>query len=244
MRGIVEAARAELPRLRAAGAEIVVALCHAGCEGAGDADGGALALAADGGIDAIVCGHTHGVFPAPQVAAAPGIDPARGRLSGVPAVMPGWRGSHLGVIDLDLEPRPEGGWRVAGARSELRAASDLPAAVRGGLASEPAVARAHAAVLALTRRPLGRTAIRLTTAFAHVGASAALDLLAAAKREAARKLLAGGPHDGLPLLAAAAPIRAGGLDGRGRFTDIPRGTSRWGIWPTSARIPTRSWCCA
>ena len=78
MRGIVEAARAELPRLRAAGAEIVVALCHAGCEGAGDAGGGALALAADGGIDAIVCGHTHGVFPAPQVAAAPGSTRRRG----------------------------------------------------------------------------------------------------------------------------------------------------------------------
>ena len=219
--GIVEAARAELPRLRAAGAQIVVALCHSGIEES--VEGAALPLAGVPGIDAVVCGHTHGVFPGPQVAPAPGIDPERGRLSGVPAVMPGWRGSHLGVIDLDLVPRAGGGWRVAGARSEVRAVRDLPPGASGGLAAEPAVASAHAAALARARRPAGRTRIRLTNAFAHVGASSALDLVAAAKREAAQRLLTDSSHAGLPLLVAAAPARAGGRRGEARFVDIPPG---------------------
>ncbi len=221
VRGIVEAARAELPRLRAAGAEIVVALCHSGIEGS--VEGAALPLAAVPGIDAMVCGHTHGVFPGPQAAPSPGIDPERGRLAGVPAVMPGWRGSHLGVIDLDLVPRAGGGWHVAGARSRARAVRDLPPGANGGLGDVPAVAAGHAAATARSRLPAGHTAIRLSTAFAHVGASSALDLVAAAKREAARRLLAGGPHAGLPLLVAAASSRAGGRAGEARFVDIAPG---------------------
>ena len=46
----------------------------------------------------------------------PGVDGAAGTLQGKPAVMPGFWGSHLGVIDLDL--RLDGGmWRVADGRA-------------------------------------------------------------------------------------------------------------------------------
>ena len=221
VRGIVEAAREEVPRLRAAGAEIVVALCHSGIDAR--LGGVALPLATVPGIDAVVCGHTHRVFPGPWPEPAPGVDPERGRLAGVPAVMPGWRGSHLGVIDLDLAPRREGGWRVSDAQVEARPVGGLRLGASGGLGAEPAVAAAHAAALARVRRPTGRTEIRLTNAFAHVGASSALDLTAAAKRGAARRLLAGGPHAGLPLLVATAPARAGGRRGEARFVDIAPG---------------------
>ena len=220
MRGIVEAARAEVPRLRAAGAQLVVALCHSGFEAG--ADDAALPLARVPGIDALVCGHIHGVFPGPEIPAAPGVDPERGRIGSLPAVMPGWRGSHLGVIDLDLAAR-DGGWRVADARSEVWSVRDLPPDASGGLLDEPAVAAAHAAALSRARLPAGRTEMRLTTAFAHVGVSSALDLLAAAKREAAARVLADGPHAALPLLVAAAPARAGGRRGEARFVDIPPG---------------------
>ena len=221
VRGIVEAARAELPRLRAAGAEIVVALCHSGFEA--HPDDAAAALAQVPGIDAIVCGHTHGVFPSPEVAPAPGVDPERGRFADVPAVMPGWRGSHLGVIDLDLAPRAGGGWHVAGARSQVRAVRDLAPEASGGLAREPAVAAAHAAALARMRQTRGRTAIRLTGAFASLGASSALDLVAAVKRDAAARALAGGPSTVLPLLVASAPATVSGRAGSGRFVDIAPG---------------------
>ena len=214
MRPIPEAAAEAVPALRAAGAEVVVALCHSGF-GAGEADGAALPLSAVGGIDAMVCGHTHRLFPDPGSAPRPGIDPEGGRVGGVPAVMPGWGGSHLGVVDLDLAPRGGGGWRVAGARSGLRAAGELPQ--QAGLGRVPAVAKAHAAARRALARPVGRSTIRLGSAFAPVGVAGALDLVAAAKREAARRLLAGGPHAALPLLATAASARGH------RATDIPPG---------------------
>ena len=228
VRGIVEAARDEVPALRAAGAQIVVALCHAGLgeptEIGAVADGDtALTLAEVEGIDALVCGHTHRVFPSDGIAPSPGVDPRLGRLRGVPAVMPGWRGSHLGVVDLGLAPRPGGGWRVLGASVRTRAVADLPRESTGGLASEPVVAAAHAATSARMRAPVARLVAPLSEAFVHVGESSALDLVAAVKREAARRLLAGGPHEGLPLVSVASPIRAGGRHGAGRFLHIPPG---------------------
>lgn len=102
-RGIAEAARAHVPALRAAGADIVVALAHTGIapEIAPDTpeheiEDAALPLAEVEGIDVIVCGHTHALFPAPGLPPAPGLDPMRGTLCGKPAVLPGRWGSHLG----------------------------------------------------------------------------------------------------------------------------------------------------
>ena len=48
-----------------------------------------------------------------------GADADKGTLHGVPAVMPGFWGSHLGLIDLDLE-RTGAGWKVAGFKVEAR----------------------------------------------------------------------------------------------------------------------------
>ena len=218
MSPIARAARAMVPALRAAGAQVVVALCHAGLDPIGEeADRAAIPLADVEGIDALICGHTHRLFPAPGVPAAPGVDPERGRVGALPAVLPGWRGSHLGVIDLDLAPAGGGGWRVADARAHLRAARDLPSGASAGLGREPAVAAAHAAARAGLGERVGRSAIPLSSAFASVGAAGVLDLMAAAKRGAARRLLEGGPDAALPLLAAVSPTR-----GR-RATDLPPG---------------------
>jgi len=97
-RDILEAAIAYVPRLRAQGADVVVALSHSGIGAEMAAqwmENASAALAALDGIDALVTGHTHQTFPVSGNAAC-------GHLSGKPAVMPGFYGSHLGVIDLDL----------------------------------------------------------------------------------------------------------------------------------------------
>ena len=73
-------------------------------------------VAALPGIDVVIAGHTHRVFPAPDHPAGPGIDLQAGTLAGKPAVMPGFWGSHLGVIDLGLMPDGEG-WRIDSFRS-------------------------------------------------------------------------------------------------------------------------------
>ncbi|APX89517.1 hypothetical protein BV394_07140 [Brevirhabdus pacifica] len=63
---IVASARKWLPELRAAGADIVIALCHSGlgeaCPDRG-AENAAAALAALDGIDVVLAGHSHQLFP-------------------------------------------------------------------------------------------------------------------------------------------------------------------------------------
>ncbi|MFN3643343.1 MAG: bifunctional 2',3'-cyclic-nucleotide 2'-phosphodiesterase/3'-nucleotidase [Gemmobacter sp.] len=226
--GIVETARWLVPQLRAAGADIVVALCHSGI-GPDDepaladpaAENAALALARIAGIDAVVAGHSHIVFPRPGDDPMPGADAARGRIGGKPAVMPGFAGSHLGVIDLVLR-RAGGGWTVCAGTGRVRAAAELPP----GVAAAPviaAAARDHAATVAHLNRAVGQTAVPLHSHFALFEPSDAVRLIAEAQQAHVARLLAGGPHAGLPVLSAAAPFRSGGRGGPDSYTDVPPG---------------------
>lgn len=226
-RPVLQAARAHLPMLRARGADLVVALCHAGL-GAADASGAdediATALAAEGGIDALIAGHSHRLFPHPDHPPHPGLDAERGTAIGVPVVMPGHAGSHLGIIDLDLV-RQAGRWRVAGAESRLRALAG-----QGGADSDPVLARlarpVHDRTLKALDRRIGRTGAHLHTHLARFADCAALHVVAAAQAAHVRARLAGGPLDRLPVLASVAPFKAGGRAGPDHVTDIPPGPLR------------------
>ena len=59
------------------------------------------------------------LFPGEDFVGVPGADAERGTLHGKPAVMAGFWGSHLGVIDLWLK-LDAGRWRVARAQVEAR----------------------------------------------------------------------------------------------------------------------------
>ncbi len=108
-RDIVETARAYVPRMKEEGADIIVALSHSGIaadQGPG-AENASLQLAAVEGIDVVLTGHQHLVFPGPDYAELEGADIEAGTLAGKPAVMPGFWGSHMGLIDLLLEQDAE-----------------------------------------------------------------------------------------------------------------------------------------
>lgn len=228
-RDILASARAWLPRLRARGADIIVALAHTGI-GAVDPEHGsenaAAALASLPEIDAVVAGHSHQVFPGPDIPAGAGIDPVAGRLAGKPAVMPGHSASHVGIIDLELERCISGSrrWRVVGGstRVGLRSASPAPATP----ALHQALAPDHRATLAWSRRHLGLTRVPLQTHFATVAPSAALDLIAEAKADHVRRALSDTIWRQVPLLSAATPFRSGGRGGPLNFTDIEAGPLR------------------
>ncbi|MCC5972626.1 MAG: bifunctional 2',3'-cyclic-nucleotide 2'-phosphodiesterase/3'-nucleotidase [Rubellimicrobium sp.] len=228
---IVKAARLALPRLRAAGADLVVALCHSGIGPEHHAEGmenAAVPLAALDGIDAIVTGHVHGVFPGDGFAASDAVDPRRGRLHGKPAVMAGFFGSHLGRIDLTLAV-DGAGWRVAGADVGVHPV----AARRDGGTARPLVrihrplARSavplHRAIRDRIRAPIGETALPLHSYFAMVAPDRALQVVSDAQKAFARRILAGRPEAGLPLVSAVAPFRFGGQGGPGNYIDIPAG---------------------
>lgn len=228
-RDICETAADHVPGLRAAGADIVVALAHTGI-GADvavpDMENAAVPLAAVPGIDAVIAGHTHQVFPGPGFAATPAVDPGAGTLHGKPAVMPGFHGSHVGVIDLHLEQH-DGRWQAVGHAARaipITAVPDLPPGpdpLLDALATAP-----HRRVLADIRREIGQIAVPVHGFFSLVTPDLTLQIVADAQRARARALLADRPEAELPLLSAVAPFHAGGRAGPRAYVDIPAGPLR------------------
>lgn len=231
MRPMAESVARHIPDMQAAGADVIVALAHCGAgdgtEGSGPQEG-ALAIAALDGVDALVMGHVHKVYPGPGLAALPGMDADSGTLHGKPAVMPGFFGSHLGVIDLDLT-RDGNGWRVAGHRVEARPISRrgkdgaLVSLVAPDETLTELIRPAHEATRNWARKPVGHTPRALHSFFAMVTDCPSVQIINQAQICHVTQRLAGGPLAHLPVLSATAPFRAGGVGGPENYTCIPPG---------------------
>lgn len=230
-RDIVEAARDHVPRMKAEGADLIVALNHSGI---GEPvhvpwqENASVPLAAVDGIDVIMTGHQHLAFPGPGFADIAGVDATKGELHGKPAVMGGFWGSHVGVIDLMLE-RDRARWRIAGQQSRLQ-----PIARRNGdgtvtplVDSAPevldAVAADHAKTLAYIRRPVGWTSAPIYSYLTLLGDDPSIQVVTDAQLWYVREILAGTDYGDLPLLSAAAPFKAGGRAGPDYYTEVPAG---------------------
>lgn len=230
-RDMPEAAAHAISCLRAEGADLVVALAHTGLgqpDGPAAGDNVGLRLGGLPGLDALVLGHAHQVFPSAEFAGMPGVDLVAGTVGGVPAVMPGTHGSHLGVIDLTLVRCPDG-WQVVGGRAEAR-----PIAMRDGAGRQQALVRddpalaalaapAHRAVRDWMAQPIGRADTPLHSFFTLVDDAPMQRLIAGAQACHLRDLIAGTAHADLPVLAAVAPFKTGGRAGPQHFTHIPAG---------------------
>ncbi|QCO56233.1 bifunctional 2',3'-cyclic-nucleotide 2'-phosphodiesterase/3'-nucleotidase [Pseudorhodobacter turbinis] len=230
-RDMVETAAALIPEMKAAGADLVVVLAHSGIGEATHSDGmenAAYPLARLPGVDALVTGHTHMVFPSQQFANMQGIDLARGTVEGTPTVMAGFWGSHLGLIDLFLE-RKDGRWRVLDSQSSTRTiAKTTPDRKRIALVeSSPRVLRAvqhhHDATLDYMRYPVGETLAPIHSYFALVKDCTSVQLICQAQQRFVAQKMKQGPHSSLPVLSAAAPFKVGGWGGPDNYTNIPPG---------------------
>ena len=87
----------------------------------------------------------------------------KGTLNGVPAVMPGMWGDHLGVVDLVLN-NDSGKWQVSAAKAEARPIYD--AAAKKSLAAEDsnmvAVLKAdHDATREFVGKPIGKSSDKM-----------------------------------------------------------------------------------
>ncbi|MHA6325576.1 bifunctional 2',3'-cyclic-nucleotide 2'-phosphodiesterase/3'-nucleotidase [Roseivivax sp. CAU 1753] len=226
-RDIVQSARAWVPQLREEGAEIVVALSHSGISTDAYSEGmenASLHLAAVEGIDAVVTGHHHLVFPGSDYS---GDGIGEQTLNGKPAVMAGFWGSHMGLIDLMLE-HEAGTWRVVTAETSAR-----PIYERVDRASVPlvenhqpvidATQEAHDATLAYVRRAVGETEAPLHSYFALVADDPSVQIVSQAQTWYIEQMMKGTEWDGLPILSAAAPFKAGGRGGPDYYTDVPVG---------------------
>jgi 2',3'-cyclic-nucleotide 2'-phosphodiesterase/3'-nucleotidase len=228
-RDIVEAARAWVPEMKEAGADLVIALSHSGIAGGSPegAENASLFLGAVPGIDVIFTGHQHLVFPSPTFKDIEGADLANGTLLGKPAVMPGFWGSHLGVVDLMLAN--EGNeWRVTEAKvatrpiyervdNKVRPLADADTGIEDLARVE------HEATLAYVRRPVGETSAPINSYFALVADDPSVQIVSNAQIWYVADILEGGEYADLPVLSAAAPFKAGGRGGPDYYTDVPTG---------------------
>ncbi len=229
---IVNAATKHLPELMKATPDIVVALCHSGIAGGerkGMEENAALHLAKLDGIDVVLTGHQHLVFPGGKsFDGIAGVDNVKGSLHGKPACQPGFWGSHLGIIDLDLEKRGER-WLIADFKVEPRPIYErtpdrkiVPKA-----AAEAAILASvksdHEATLSYMREPVGATLSPINSFFALVTDDPSIQIVTDAQAAYAKGLMAQTPMKALPILSAAAPFKSGGRAGPAFFTDIPAG---------------------
>ncbi len=230
-RDIVTTAQAYVPQMKEAGADIIVALCHSGIGDAAATDGmenAAVPLAAIPGIDAILTGHSHLVFPGPDFDGFAGTDTAVGTISGKPGVMGGFWGSHMGLIDLLLE-RDGSAWRIVSHTSEARPISkrNEDRSIRALVPDHaPVLAAAqadHDATLQYIRRAVGATEAPLHSYFALVADGPSIQIVSIAQMWYIKQMLAGTEFESLPLLSAAAPFKAGGRSGPEFYTDVPTG---------------------
>lgn len=229
-RDIVEAAKAWVPEIKEAGADIVIALSHSGIDTKqGDMmENASFFVAGVEGIDAVFTGHQHLVFPGKKdFQALDGVDTGKGTLQGKPAVMGGFWGSHMGLIDLLLE-RDGSKWRVVSATSEARPIYERvdnknKATVGDDRRIIAALERDHEATLAYVRRPVGKTSAPLYSYFALVADDPSVQIVNQAQSWYLKDILKSTQWKDVPLLSAAAPFKAGGRSGADYYTDVPVG---------------------
>jgi 2',3'-cyclic-nucleotide 2'-phosphodiesterase len=113
-RPMVDAAKEFVPIMKAKGADIIIALAHTGISSgpySPDTENAVYYLTNIPGIDAILAGHSHSVFPGPVYANLPNTNLDTGLINGKPVVMAGAFGSRLGIIDLQLS-NSSGKWQI------------------------------------------------------------------------------------------------------------------------------------
>ncbi|WP_255700171.1 5'-nucleotidase C-terminal domain-containing protein [Ruegeria alba] len=219
--GIVDAARETVSRLKAEGCDLIVALAHSGLAeavAAPDQENAVIPLAALEGIDAIVAGHTHLRLPSHGPSSCPDRRVSEALIRGTPVVMPGHHGSHLGIIDLELQQGTDGRWRVDQANASLRPTDDCEDAVLTHL-----LAADHAATRAAANQPAGLAQEPMHSYFTFVAPDRGLAKVAAAQAAALRPFLESTALAELPVLSSVSPLKAGGRAGPDHYTDVPAG---------------------
>ncbi|HBI09641.1 MAG TPA: 2',3'-cyclic-nucleotide 2'-phosphodiesterase [Franconibacter pulveris] len=227
---ITETARQYVPEMRAKGADLVVVVAHSGLAAEpykAMAENSVYYLSQVPGVDAILFGHAHAVFPGKDFAAIKGADITKGTLNGVPAVMPGMWGDHLGVVDLTLN-NDGGKWRVTQGKAEARPIYD--AAAKKSLAAEEAnmvkVLKAdHDATREFVSQPVGKSADNMYSYLSLVQDDPTVQVVNNAQLAYVKHFIQGDPNlADLPVLSAAAPFKAGGRkNDPASFVEVEKG---------------------
>lgn len=225
---IVTTAKKYVPEMKAKGADIIVAIPHSGlgsAEEAVNAENASYQLAGVEGIDAVLFGHSHTVFPGKTFENIPGVDNVKGTINGKPAVLPGFWGNNLGVIDLSLQ-QVDGKWKVIDSISEsvpIYDTANKKALVEADQTIVGAVKEEHNQTVEWVRSAVGTTTAPIHSFFALVQDDPSVQIVSNAQKWFVEKNIKGTEYDGIPVLSAAAPFKAGGRNGASYYTNIPAG---------------------
>ncbi|WP_347321593.1 bifunctional 2',3'-cyclic-nucleotide 2'-phosphodiesterase/3'-nucleotidase [Rossellomorea sp. RS05] len=224
---IVETAEHFIPKMKADGADIIVAIPHSGIgtvTSEGMEENATYDLSKLDGIDAILFGHSHGTFPSAAYDGIEGVDTTNGTINGTPAVMPGYWGSHLGLVDLQLQ-HTDGKWTVLNGKSSTRGIADKDG--KPFVARDEEVYKAieddHQHTIDWVRSAVGETTAPITSYFSQVKDDPSIQIVTNAQKWYVEKYIQGTEYENIPVLSAGAPFKAGTRGDPTYYTDIPQG---------------------
>ena len=246
--GVQEAAKQYVPELRTKGADLVVALSHGGLDTSAYSpkmENGSYHLTSTG-IDALMIGHSHLIFPKGKevgaaaldasFAAFPAsakIDAVNGFVNGVPTVMAQSWGRRLGIIKLTMVYQG-GKWVVQQDKTTVESRGFKLADgtnVKADPAIAPLVATEHDATIAYAKKPLGvSTDFEMSAYFALVGDVSAIQLVNQAQLDYVKNFIATSTdatlasYKNIPVISCSAPFKAG-RNGPSDFTDVAAGAT-------------------
>ncbi len=200
--GIVEQAKIFVPRLKAAGADVVIVSCHSGADTSssyGDAlpypeNASTLLAQQVPGIDAILVGHAHKEIPERLVT---------NTKTGKQVLLsePYYWGMRVTVMNLDLQ-KVRGQWQVVSSSATLLNSN----VVKEDAAIAKAVRSAHEKVLGYVNSVIGTSSSPMSAATSRYEDTAAMDFINYVQADAVKTALTGTPEGGLPVLSIAAPF--------------------------------------
>ncbi|MHB8187297.1 MAG: bifunctional metallophosphatase/5'-nucleotidase [Dermatophilaceae bacterium] len=200
--GLVEQAKIWVPRMRAAGVDVVVVAAHSGATTSssyGDAlsypeNASTLVAQQVPGIDAILVGHAH-----QEIAERRVVNEVTGRE--VVLTEPLRWGMRLSLIDLTLVKRGHR-WVVQSVGSSVLNSNTV--------AEDPEVVELltadHDTVVTYVSSVIGSATAAMSCATARYEDTAALDFINLVQAQAVRAAIAGTPAAALPMLSIAAPF--------------------------------------
>ncbi|CAN5802479.1 bifunctional 2',3'-cyclic-nucleotide 2'-phosphodiesterase/3'-nucleotidase [soil metagenome] len=241
--GVQESANTYVPELRSKGADLVVALSHGGLDASAYSpkmENGSLHLSTTG-IDALMLGHAHLIFPKAKEIGAPALDaslaalPAsqvdtvKGLVNGVPAVMAQSWGRRLGIIQMVLKYQA-GKWVVQKELTNVEARGfkykDGTTIVDADASIAPLVDTEHKATLNYATQAIGTTSdFEMSAYFALAGDVSAIQIVNQAQIDYVKNFIASSTdttiasYKTIPVISCSAPFKAG-RNGPTDFTDV------------------------
>ncbi|MET4561302.1 2',3'-cyclic-nucleotide 2'-phosphodiesterase [Lysinibacillus parviboronicapiens] len=218
----VEAIKEVVPEMQKAGADVIVVLSHSGIgedSYVAGAENVGYQIANIEGIDALITGHSHLTFPG-DYKDLKNVDQEKGTINGVPTVMAGSYGSHLGVIDLKLEQKGSE-WVVVDGQGTLR--SIKQEGLQPSQTVLNAIKEAHEGTLTYIRQAVGETTAPIHSYFSMVQDDPSIQIVTQAQKWYIEKELKGTADENTPILSAGAPFKAGSRNNPADYTNIPVG---------------------